>query len=64
MTTAATRPPKPADSVMPTDKSADAALDKSVDYSDEVTAEQMVELEREFAHLGMTDWKNKGGPAW
>lgn len=64
MTTAASRPAKLAESVMPTDKSAEAALDKTVDYNDEVTAEQMVELDRAFAHLDMNKWKAKSGPAW
>lgn len=64
MTTAALRPAKLADSVMPTDRAAEAALDKSVDYSDEVTAEQMVQLERAFAHLEMDKWNTKQGPAW
>lgn len=58
------RPAKLAESVMPTDRSKDAALDKTVDYSDEVSREQMVELDRAFAHLGMHKWKNKKDAAW
>jgi hypothetical protein len=60
-TAASRRPVGPQES---TDKAAEAALDKSVDYSDEVTAEQMVELERAFAHLDMGNWKVKAGPVW
>ncbi len=74
MTTAASRRAKLAESVMPTDKAAraaldkskaaEAALDKSVDYSDEVTAEQRLQVDRAFSHLGMDKWKTKRGPAW
>lgn len=65
MSTAAARLPIEAQSVKSTDdKAAQAALDSSVDYSDEVTSEQMVELDRAFAHLDMGNWKVKAGPAW
>lgn len=65
MSTAASRRSIEAQSVKPTDdKAAEAVLGDSVDYSDEVTREHVVELDREFAHLGMGNRKVKAGPAW
>ena len=64
MSTAASRRPVATGSAKPTDKAAEAALANSVDYSDEVTREQMVELDRAFEHLNMGNWKVKAGPAW
>lgn len=60
----ASRRRKEAQSVDAADKAAEAAVDKSVDYSDEVTTEQMLRIERAYAHLRMHNWKVKAGPAW
>jgi len=41
-----------------------AAIDQSVDYSDEVTAEQMARVERAYKHIDKSRLRSKTGPAW
>lgn len=47
-----------------TDKVAQAAVDAAVDYSDEVTVEQMGAIEKALDPLKLSTWKVKAGPAW
>lgn len=62
--TAALREPARTHAAKPADKAAEAALDQSVDYSDEVTAEQMARIERAYGHIDKSKLRSKTGPAW
>lgn len=47
-----------------TDRAAQAAVDATVDYSDEVTVEQMGAIEKALEPLKLNTWKVKAGPAF
>lgn len=62
MSTAVPRRPKgPSDT---TDRATQAVIDATVDYSDEVTVEQMGAIEKALKPLQMDTWKVKAGPAF
>ncbi len=62
MNTAVPRRPKgPSDT---TDRAAQAAVDATLDYSDEVTVEQMGAIEKALEPLKLSNWKVKAGPAF
>jgi len=48
----------------PDGRAEQAAIDMSVDYSDEVTTEQMARLERAYKHIDKSRLRSKTGPAW
>lgn len=47
-----------------TDRTAQAVVDATVDYSDEVTVEQMGQIEKALESLNLSNWKVKAGPTW
>ena len=62
MTTAVRRPGKGKSDT--TDRKAQAVVDVTVDYNDEVSAEQMGKIEKALEPLKLDTWKVKAGPAF
>lgn len=62
--TFALRQPARADASAPTGRAAEAIIDQQVDYSDEVTAEQVARIERAYSHIDKSKLKSKSRPAW
>ena len=50
--------------VEPDARAQQAEIDKAVDYSDEVTTEQLARIERAYKHIDKSRLRSKTGPAW